>query len=315
MSNIQVFNPAQVPAFAKTAGLSSVSKALAGGQGQSGKRISIRGGVFRLVHDGKEVAKIDERHLDIVIVNAAEKISRSFYEGTYDEQNPQPPACWSADGQKPDASVKKPQGPNCVNCPQNQKGSGQGDSRACRFSQRLAVMVANDINEEGDVLQLSLPAASIFGKAEGKNMPLQEFARRLSAQGVDPTMVVTRLRFDTNFSTPKLFFEAQRWLTDGEFAITREKGASEDAIKAITFTVSQTDGVQSVSEPAPLTGKPPAAARAEPAPAAEPQAAADGPDDEPPPTVRKATPPAAAVAAAVPQRSNVAQALAEWDDN
>jgi hypothetical protein len=31
-----------------------------------GKRISIKGGVFRLLASGKEIAAIDERYLDVV---------------------------------------------------------------------------------------------------------------------------------------------------------------------------------------------------------------------------------------------------------
>ena len=77
MSNIAVFNPqANVPAFVKNAGVSAVAKSLAGGGGQTGKRISVKGGVFRLVNDGKEVAAIDERYLDVVIVNADELVAK-----------------------------------------------------------------------------------------------------------------------------------------------------------------------------------------------------------------------------------------------
>jgi len=54
MSNVAVFNPSQVPAFAKKRGeLSAVAKALAGGgAGGGGKNISIKGGVFRLIAVG-----------------------------------------------------------------------------------------------------------------------------------------------------------------------------------------------------------------------------------------------------------------------
>lgn len=330
MSNIAVFNPAQLPAFARKGELSAVAKALAGGSAQSGKRISIKGGVFRLIADGKEVASVEDRHLDVVIVNAAPKVSRTFYMGTYDENKATAPTCWSQDGDVPDKSIKAPQHSNCANCPQNQKGSGQGDSRACRFSQRLAVVLANDM--EGDVMQLSLAATSIFGKADGDNRPLQEYARWLTAQGIDPTMLITRLKFDTKAPVPKLFFKAMRWLTDDEFETTKEKGMSEEAVKAITMTVSQTDGVApAVAEPAAFAGTPPKAAT-KPAPvvqeedeeapppppkAAKKAKAAPAPvveEDEAPapePTVRTAAPKAQN---AVPAASGLADTLAAWDD-
>jgi hypothetical protein len=285
--------------------------------------------VFRLIAEGKEVASVDDRHLDVVIVNAAPKVSRTYYVGAYDEGKATAPNCWSQDGDKPDASIKQPQHTNCANCPQNAKGSGQGDSRACRFSQRLAVVLANDV--EGDVMQLSLAATSIFGKADGDNRPLQEYARWLTAQGIDPTMLITRLKFDTKAPVPKLFFKPMRWLTDDEFASTQEKGQSEEAIKAITMTVSQTDGVGAVAAPAAFEGTPPKAKKPAPvveaeeeeeAPAPAPKAkvkkAAPAPvveeEDEAPapePTVRAAAPKAKA---AVPAASGLAATLADWDD-
>ena len=330
MSNVAIFNPAQLPAFAKKGAVSEIAKALAGGAGQTGKRISIKGGVFRLIVDGKEVAAIEERHMDVAIVNAAPKVSRTFYMGTYNEANPTPPTCYSKDGTVPDASVKNPQAKSCATCPQNVAGSGQGDSRACRYSQRLAVVLANDM--EGDVMQLSLAATSLFGKADGDNRPMQEYARWLTAQGVDPTMVVTRLKFDTKAPTPKLFFKAVRWLTDDEFALMQEKGQSPEALKAIDLTVAQTDGVEA---PAPAAfvapGQPPKAAKPAPAPVAQ-----DEEDDEPPPPPAKVTrakaakpapapaadeedepqvrKPAAAAPSAVPAASGLAKTLAEWDD-
>lgn len=345
MNAVTVFNPGQLPAFAKKGEISAAAKALAGSGGASGKRISIKGGVFRLISDGKEVASVEERYLDIVIVNTAPKVSRTFYAGTYDEANPAPPDCWSQDGDKPAAEVKSPQCANCASCPQNVKGSGQGDSRACRYSQRLAVVLANDI--EGDVMQLSLAATSLFGKAEGENRPLQEYARWLIAQGIDPTMLVTRLKFDTKAPVPKLFFKAMRWLTDDEFAGCQEKGQSPEALKAVEMTVSQQDGV--VAAPINVVGTKPKAA-AKPAPAEDdeppapapkkakaakpaPVAPAEDDDDEPPaPAPKKAKPaplpaedddeePAAPVVRAPATKavpapsSSLAATLADWDDD
>ena len=80
MSNVALFNPSQVPAHVKARGeLSAIAKALAGGGGAAGgKRVSIKGGVFRLISGGKEVAAIEERYLDVVVVNAAPNVSRVF---------------------------------------------------------------------------------------------------------------------------------------------------------------------------------------------------------------------------------------------
>jgi hypothetical protein len=62
MSNIAMFNPSNVPAFAKNAVLSASTLALAGGASSGGgmKRVSIKGGVFRLLSNGKEIASIEK---------------------------------------------------------------------------------------------------------------------------------------------------------------------------------------------------------------------------------------------------------------
>jgi len=328
---VTVFNPGQVPAHLRKGAISAIGKALAGG-GQQGNRLSIKGGVFRLVVDGKEVTQIEDRYLDVVIVNAAQKISRNFYMGEYDDSNPTPPTCWSPDGERPHASVKTPQHSNCAQCPQNAKGSGKGDARACRFSQRLAVVLANDMG--GAVMQLSLAATSLFGKAEGENRPLQDYARWLGAQGIDPTNVITRLKFDTTVQMPKLFFKPMRWLTEEEVQICAEQATSPDALKAIenlAFTLD--NGNAAPPPPAPPVAPAPRAVAPAPAPAAQVEedeppppppttnkrgpgrprkdaTPAPLPPEEPEPQVRRA----AAPASAVPAAKNIAATLSDWDD-
>ena len=294
MSNIALFSGANVPAFAKRAELSEMAKALAGGA-SSGKRISIKGGVFRLLSGGKEIANIEDRHLDVVVVNAAPKVSRVFYAKSYDGESVSAPDCWSQDGDVPSKEASKPQAKRCADCPQNIAGSGQGQSRACRYQQRLAVVLANDI--EGEVMQLALPATSIFGKAEGDNRPLQEYARFLVAQNVDPGMVVTRMKFDTKSEAPKLFFKPMRWLTDDEYETAQEKGKTPEAQQAVLMTVAKMDGV--VSTPMP-DGAPPKA-KAKPAPVVEEdaeEAPAPAPKAKPAPVVEEDEAPAPAPKAA-----------------
>jgi hypothetical protein len=320
MSNVSLFNPSQVPAFARNAELSETTLALAGGVGASGvKRVSIKGGVFRLLSAGKEIAAIDDRHLDVIIVKAAPKVSRVFYAASYDKDAAAAaPDCTSADGEKPDAGVKSKQAASCAQCPQNIAGSGTGQSRACRYQQRLAVVLAN--NPDGDVMQVTLPATSIFGKEEGGKRPLQAYARYMAAQTppVNLDTIVTRMKFDTKAESPKLVFEAARWLTDDEYASAQEQAKSSDAAKAVAATPAALDGVA----PAPLAleGKRPAAAPApepeeEEAPAPAPKAkkakAAPVVDEDEEPEVRK---PEAKETAVPAKKSKLADIVADWDD-
>jgi len=286
MSNeMALFNPNQMPAFAKGRQLTDLALTLNTG-GDGGKRISIKGGVFRLIAGGKEIAQIEERHLDVVICAAAPKVSRTYYEGKWDPTaKATPPACWSSDGDKPDQAVKNPQASACMSCPQNVAGSGQGNSKACRFERRLAVVLANDV--EGDVLQLALPSTSIFGDAENGNHPLHAYVKALAAQNISPDMVITRIKFDTKAEHPKLFFKPQGWLNEEQFNVVQEKGKSPEAIKAITLTVSQQDGVKSEASVAEQEEFAPAPA-AKPAAAKKTKAAAEPVAEEPAePTVRK----------------------------
>ena len=325
MSNVTLFNSANVPAFARQAELSETTKALLGGSGVDTKRISIKGGVFRLVVGGKEVSAIEDRHLDVVIVKAAPKVARVFYAATYDSNNVAAPDCWSNDGDKPDAKVKSKQSATCAQCPQNIAGSGQGQSRACRYQQRMAVVLADDVG--GDVMQLSLPATSLFGKEVGDKRPLQAYARYLAAQTppVNLDTIVTRMKFDTTSESPKLFFSPVRWLSEDEYATVQDQAASKDAEQAVTMTVAQVDGV---AAPAPMTleGKRPTAAVQE-APAEEEEeeeapkpkatrtrrAAAPAPvaDEGDEPEVRKAE----VKPTAVPAKGNkLADIVSDWDD-
>ena len=306
--------------------MSDIAKALAGGGGAaSGKRVSIKGGVFRLIADGKEIAAVDERFLDVVIVKAAPKVARVFYAAKYDKDaTASAPDCQSNDGDKPDPKSKDKQSDSCATCPQNVAGSGNGNSRACRYQQRLAVTLANNI--EGDVMQLSLPATSIFGKDEGDNRPLQAYARWLVAQGVDPSTVVTRMKFDTASESPKLFFKAMRWLTDEEFAQATTQGETADAKKAVTMDATGMD----MGKPADaLKGKAPAKAKVQPVEELfeEEEAAAEVPapkakakakpapvvedEEDEEPVVKKTV---AAKPTSVPAKKSLADVVNDWDD-
>jgi hypothetical protein len=325
MSNIAMFNPSNVPAFAKNAELSATTLALAGGVNTSAgmKRVSIKGGVFRLLAGGKEIAAIDERFLDVIVVKAAPKVSRIFYAGSYDKDAAAaPPDCTSADGDKPDAGVRNKQASSCTACPQNIAGSGNGQSRACRYQQRLAVVLAN--NPEGDVLQVTLPATSIFGKEDGDKRPLQAYARYMAAQTppVNLDAIVTRMKFDTKAESPKLIFAPVRWLTDDEYLVAQDQSKSKDADKAVSVTPAAADGVVA---PAPLAieGRRPAtktlgdlldedeAESMAEVKATKAKKAKPAVEAEEEPEVRKAAPKVESVPA---KKNKLADIVADWDD-
>ena len=224
--------------------LQQVDDNLAGGSGGGSglRRISLRGGRFREMVNGDQVNVKNDGFINVIVVNAA-PISRTFYAGQYDPENPSAPTCWSPDTDAPDSAVPadQRQAKRCMDCKQNVKGSGQGESRACRYQQRIAVLLEGDME---NVYQLQLPATSVFGKPVDGKMGMQAYAQYLRAHKTPSIAVVTQMYFDENSDTPKLFFKPVRPLEEAELEQAIKARDSEDAIRAITLTVAQTDGVQ-----------------------------------------------------------------------
>lgn len=231
MSNLTLFTSgAALPDYLRDVA-DSTTKDIAGSSG--GKQISIKGGVWRMVVGGEEVAKNEDRAMNFVILATSKGVSRTYYEGKYEEGKDVKPACWSAEGNVPNAEVVKPQSTSCSTCPQNIEGSGDGKARACRYSKRLAVALENDI--AGNIYRLSVPAKSYFGKADGDKMPLQAFGKFLAGHGLPITGLVTEARFDTSEAVPVMKFRAVRPLTRDEWEVAKAQSLSEDAKQAVEF--------------------------------------------------------------------------------
>jgi hypothetical protein len=178
----------------------------------------------------------EEGFLDIVIINAA-KISRAYYADEYDRSKPSYPTCWSADTQLPAVEVPeaRKQASRCMDCTQNIRGSGKMDSRACKFAQRLAVGLVDDMQQ---VYHLQLPASSIFGGVKKGHMGLQAYAKFLSTRRTHTMSVVTRLYFDETSAVPKVYFKAIKPLTDTELEVALKLKRSDAASIAALQTVA-----------------------------------------------------------------------------
>lgn len=270
------------------------------GGGEQNRRISLNGKSFREIVNGEEVSVSDENNMNMVIVNAA-KISRSFYDGVYDPKNPTPPTCWSADTTAPAPEVPEDQrqAKRCMDCPQNVKGSGQGEGRACRYAQRIAVALEGQLDK---VYQLQLPATSVFGAAKDGNMPMQAYANFLNAHNTPAIAVITNVRFDKGSSVPKLFFKAVRPLDEEELQQVVALKDSPATLKAITFTVAQTDGVD---KPAPKAEAP--KKKEEPKPLFDNEE--EAPVEEPTKVVKKTAP------APSGDDGDLSSIIDNWDDD
>lgn len=293
MSNMTLFqNGSMIPDYLR-ADADATTKDIAGSGG--GKQISIKGGVWRMVVGGEEVAKNEDRAMNLVVIAASKGVSRTFYAEKYEEGKDIKPACWSAEGVKPEPEVKNPQSSACATCPQNVEGSGEGKSRACRYSKRLAVALENDIG--GNIYRLSVPAKSYFGKSDGDKMPLQAFGKFLAGHNIPITGIVTEARFDTNEAVPVLKFRAVRPLTRDEWELAKAQSLTEDAKQAVDMKI-----VSSKSDDTPAL---PQAFKEATVPAAAEKADAE-PVNEP---VKR---PSAKATKAEPAAKNVADILSDW---
>ena len=236
MSEMTLFQGG-VPAYLKDL-LDDTTNNLAGGD-LGMRRMSIKGGVFREMIGSKEYRVSEERAIGIVIIKAAPSKYRTFFAGAYVEGQNASPTCWSRDTQVPAVEVpeEQRQASKCMDCPQNVKGSGQGESRACRFQQRVAVLLEGEVHKR-EVYQVILPATSIFGDGEKGKLPLEAYARHLKAHGTPIAGVITEMRFDTASPTPKLTFKPVRAITEEELAVVREMRESSEAEEAVKLSIA-----------------------------------------------------------------------------
>ena len=138
-------------------------------------RISIREKTFNGIPTEEPLTKIP-----VVIIGVA-FVSRIYYKDAYSSEKVAKPTCWSENQETPalDVPEDQRQSGRCIDCTQNIKGSGRGVGRACRFVQRLALVLEDDLET---VYQLQLPPTSIFGETIGGDMPLRAYARYLEAR-------------------------------------------------------------------------------------------------------------------------------------
>lgn len=207
-----VFNPpAGLPAL-----MSQELLALAGKQDSGGiNRISIKGSMFRFEKAGQEVQIMEDRTLDVAIVQISDFTSRSYYAGAYDpEAKSAAPNCSSLDGVTPVVDATSKQSTTCASCPQNISGSKNVSGkamRACTFKKRIVVVSPNQLQDgaaEVTPFALDVNSISLFddGKPNEQKFGLNAYRTWLGSYKLFPGAVITRMSFDTDASVPKLFF-------------------------------------------------------------------------------------------------------------
>ena len=248
--------------------------------------------------------------LRVVLVGVAQaNAQRQFYIKSYDPNaEATAPDCWSNDGNKPDASIKAPQGKTCETCPQNIKGSGSGNTRACRFERRVAVILPDEVggNNHGDIYQMKFASKSIFGKGAGQVFPLNAYIDYVIANGENIDGVVTEITFNEDNDNQSVLFRAVDFVASHPElqAAVDEAVASPEAQKAVVLTVAAVDKGEGGSNEEFETAKKPVTKAAaveveeEEAPVAEPTKRAS----------KKAAPPPA-------ETKSLADVVSAWSDD
>ena len=286
MSNIQLMNQ-ELPDFLKTAGVSELTKQLAGKSGV--KRIVPKNGIFNKVVGGENMGKV-KGDLNVIVVNAAPDVGRIFYAKQWSpDAEPTAPDCFSNDGKAPDPKATNPQASRCMDCQKNIKGSGQGTSKACRYSRRIAVLLEEDFGTslEGEVYQLNLASKSLFGDGGDKTYTFENYTKYLSSNGKSIDYVVTRVSFNENNDNQSVLFNPVRYINHTEHEVSRRVAGLEHTKSLVVMTPSQADGVTKL-----------------PAPAVE--------VEEVPEPVKR--PSKKAEATDVPPKKNLADVVAAWSD-
>lgn len=241
MSNLTILDQS-LPDFLQTAGVSELTRQLAGRSGV--KRIVPKNGIFRKMVGGEEMGKV-KGDLDTIVVNASPHVGRIFYAQAWTpDADPTAPDCFSNDGRTPDAGSTNPQAERCDSCNQNIKGSGQGNSKACRYSRRIALTLVEDFGTslEGSVYQMNLASKSLFGDGAGDNThTFENYTKYLSNNGKSLDYVVTQISFNEENDNQSVMFTPTRYIVKNEHVVVSKVAALPEVQKMVVMTPYQAD--------------------------------------------------------------------------
>lgn len=249
------FDQAGVPAeLANLLGGEDANDDLSSGVSGGFSVISFRGSKWRVKHSGEETLITDAENeavasIRVVMLKANKNISKNYYKEGFVEGSTDAPTCFSVDGEKPDASIEKPENPVCATCPHNQFGSRITDSgskaKACSDTRRVAVIPEGDFKNErfGGPMLLRVPAASLS--------ELAAFGKAMKAKHYPYNTIVTKVGFDPDTAYPKLKFSAYRPLTADESAEIIELLKDDDYRQKLDFILAKPVEVEVPQEAEP----------------------------------------------------------------
>lgn len=288
--------------------------------------LSFRGKNWRVTVDGTENLVTGKdgdpvQVVPIIILDYNKDRSRAFYP-PYVEGQSKPPICWSNNGIAPDKEVQEKQNSACATCKQSAKGSKMlpdgTPGYACSQFKRMVSVPA--MLPDFKPLLTKIPQTSMWDKDNKENeskgwYAFDQYMDMLASRGVNNTAsVITKVKFDSRKSFPKLLFSAATWLPEAAaLVITKKLVDDHDRIEELLALIDQSVPAEEApkpeefSEPTPAATAAPAVSTPATAPAATPAPTRPA---RPP---RPAAAPAAAPAPVTPPPA--AAAPADEDDD
>lgn len=232
--------PQQLPAYLRRS--ENVNKFLAGLGANQPPEINRLNNRFTLVDGAGNRKPVQSLTLDVIIIDASEFTSKSYYPAGYDPNDPAPPDCFSDNGIGPSTLSTKPQNDLCATCPRNEWGSAQSkisgkNTKECADRKKVACLVPSDGMDKPIVYLLAIPAGSF--------KHLKQFMQTLGGHGCEPQHIITRIGFDTSPGATQglLTFEPAGWVTE-------QQARTTDALleaKATDYAVGRLDKPRAAS--------------------------------------------------------------------
>ena len=119
-----------------------------------------------------------------------------------------------------------------------------GNSKACRYSRRIALMLEEDFGTslEGTVYQMNLASKSLFGDGAGDNTyTFENYTKYLANNGKSLDYVVTQLSFNEDNDNQSVLFSPVRFINKGEYEVASKAAAKPEVQKMVILTPYQAD--------------------------------------------------------------------------
>jgi hypothetical protein len=118
-----------------------------------------------------------------------------------------------------------------------------GNSKACRYSRRLALMLVDDFGTalEGSVYQMNLASKSLFGDTKGDKFEFENYTKYLANNGKSVDWFVTQISFNEDNDNQSVLFAPLGHISREQYAVTKPASESANTKMMVTMTPYQAD--------------------------------------------------------------------------